>query len=291
MKGDYALRLPDWIKTKGLSCQHNTKHILKNYRVNTVCENARCPNIGECYSKPTATFMILGSKCTRNCGFCSVESSFPEPVDSEEPIRIALAAKEMGLKYIIITSVTRDDLLDGGSQHFAETVSTIKKIINNAKVEVLVPDFKGDINAIDIVMDSKPDVFGHNVETVPRLYPIVRPRADYNRSLNVLRYAKEISTDTNIKSGIMLGLGETFNEIIEVLKELKGVGCDFITIGQYLRPSKNNLPVIEYISPNVFEEIRIIALEMGFKYVASAPLVRSSMNAEEMFILGNRQNA
>ncbi|NWF51841.1 MAG: lipoyl synthase [Nitrospirae bacterium] len=285
------MRLPDWIKTRGLSCQHNTKQILKKFKVNTVCENARCPNIGMCYSKPTATFMILGAKCTRNCSFCSVESSFPEPIDSDEPIRVALAAKEMGLKYIIITSVTRDDLLDGGSQHFANTVTAVKSIINNAKVEVLTPDFKGDISAIDTVMNSKPDVFGHNVETIPRLYPIVRPRADYNRSLNVLRYAKEISTDTNIKSGIMLGLGETFKEIIEVLKELKEVGCDFITIGQYLRPTKTNLPVVEYINPNIFEEIRIIAIEMGFKYVASAPLVRSSMNAEEMCMLGNKQNA
>lgn len=284
MNREIVMRIPEWIKTKGLSCQHNTRHILKNYRVNTVCESARCPNIGECYSRSAATFMIMGTKCTRNCGFCSVESSLPEPLDSEEPYRVALAAKEMGLKYVVITSVTRDDLSDGGAGHFAHTVYEVKKIINNAKVEVLTPDFKGNKDAIAIVIDSKPDVFGHNVETIPRLYKIVRPGADYIRSLKVLRYARDISRSINIKSGLMLGLGETIKEVIEVLKELNDAGCDFVTIGQYLRPTKKNLPVVEYIHPEIFETIRVIAIDIGFKYVASSPLVRSSYNAEEMFI-------
>ncbi len=285
------MRIPNWIKTKGLSYQHNTKHILKNYKVNTVCENARCPNIGECYSRSTATFMILGTKCTRNCGFCSVESSHPEHLDSEEPYRVALAAKEMGLKYVVITSVTRDDLPDGGAEHFAHTVYAVKQTINKVKVEVLTPDFKGNRDSIAMVMDSEPDVFGHNVETIPRLYNLVRPGADYVRSINILRYVKEISPHTNIKSGLMLGLGETLREVIDVLKELYEAGCDFVTIGQYLRPSKKNIPVVEYLHPEVFEKIRLIAIEMGFKYVASSPLVRSSLNAEEMFLAVNKQNA
>lgn len=284
------MRIPDWIRTKGLSYQHNTRRILKNYRVNTVCENARCPNIGECYYRFTATFMILGTKCTRNCSFCSVESSLPEPLDPEEPYRVALAAKEMGLKYVVITSVTRDDLPDSGAEQFAHTVYAVKHI-NKAKVEVLTPDFKGNRDAIAIVINSKPDVFGHNVETIPRLYNLVRPGADYNRSINILRYVKEISPHTNIKSGLMLGLGETLKEVIDVLKELNEAGCDFVTIGQYLRPSKKNLPVAEYIHPDVFERLRLIAMEMGFKYVASSPLVRSSLNAEEIFLAVNKQNA
>jgi len=285
------LSLPEWIKTKGFSGIHNTKHTLRSHRVYTVCEEARCPNIGECFSRRAVTFMILGSKCTRNCGFCSVESSRPEPPDPEEPERVALAAKEMGLKYVVITSVTRDDLLDGGAGHFAQTVYAVRRHIKEAKVEVLTPDFKGDISAIITVMESRPDVYGHNVETVPRLYSIVRPKAGYIRSLGILKYAKKISPVTNTKSGVMLGLGETLNEVIDVLKELNDAGCDFVTIGQYLRPSKKNLPVVEYIKPDIFEKLRLVATGMGFKYVASSPLVRSSMNAEEMYGAVREQNA
>jgi lipoic acid synthetase len=277
------LRLPEWIRTKGLEGIHDTKRILRSYRVSTVCEEARCPNIGECYSKPTATFMILGSKCTRNCGFCSVESSGPEPIDPQEPERVALAAKEMRLKYVVITSVTRDDLPDGGAGHFARTVHAVRRYLQDAKIEVLTPDFKGNINALITVLRSGPDVYGHNVETVPRLYPVVRPRADYIRSLDILKYAKKIAPDINTKSGFMLGLGETLDEVIDVLKDLCDAGCDFVTLGQYLRPSRKNLPVVEYIRPEIFERLRNRALNMGFKYVASSPLVRSSMNAEEMF--------
>lgn len=291
MNGEFTLRLPEWIKTKGFSGIHDVKHILRSYRVSTVCEEARCPNIGECYPRPAATFMILGSKCTRNCGFCSVESSRPEPPDPGEPERVALAAKELGLKYVVITSVTRDDLPDGGAGDFAQTVYAVKRHIKEAKVEVLTPDFKGDVNAINTVMDSRPDVYGHNVETVPRLYHVVRPQADYIRSLSILGYAKKISPDTNTKSGLMLGLGETLKEVIDVLRDLNDAGCDFVTIGQYLRPSKKNLSVVEYIKPDMFERLRLIAIDMGFKYVASSPLVRSSMNAEEMYGATRVKNA
>jgi len=277
------LRLPEWIRTKGFEGIHDTKRILRSYNVSTVCEEARCPNIGECYSRPTATFMLLGSKCTRNCGFCSVESSMPEPLDHTEPERVARAAKEMRLKYVVITSVTRDDLPDGGAGHFARTVDAVRRYLQDAKVEVLIPDFNGDIGALMTVLSSRPDVFGHNVETVPRLYSVVRPRADYNRSLHILKYAKRVAPDIHTKSGLMLGLGETCDEVTDVLKDLCDAGCDFVTLGQYLRPSRKNLPVVEYIRPEIFERLRNRALNMGFKYVASSPLMRSSMNAEEMY--------
>lgn len=277
------MRLPEWIRTKSFEGIHDTKRTLRSYKVSTVCEEARCPNIGECYSRPTATFMILGSRCTRNCGFCSVESSAPEPIDPKEPERVALAAKEMRLKYVVITSVTRDDLPDGGAGHFARAVYAVRKHLLGVKVEVLTPDFQGDTDALLTVLSSRPDVFGHNVETVPRLYLVVRPRADYIRSLQILKYAKKIAPDVHTKSGLMLGLGETLDEVSDVLKDLSNAGCDFVTIGQYLRPSRKNLPVIEYIRPEIFESLRNRALDMGFKYVASSPLVRSSMNAEEMY--------
>ncbi len=289
------MRLPEWIKVKSFiedplrrAGLHDTKNILRNYKLSTVCEEARCPNRGECFSKPTATFMILGSSCTRNCGFCSVESSIPKPVDEDEPERVAMAAKDMKLKYVVVTSVTRDDLSDGGASHFARTVHAIRKHMPDAKVEVLTPDFKGEYEALSIVIDSRPDVFNHNVETVPRLYKYVRPQADYIRSLNVLLNAKNISPDILTKSGLMLGLGETYNEVVTVLKNLRDVGCDTVTIGQYLRPSKQNLPVREYIRPEIFDQYKEIALDLGFKYAASSPLVRSSMNADEMFINGNK---
>jgi len=278
-----SLRLPEWIRAKNHGGLHDTKQVLRSHGLATVCEEARCPNIGECFSRPTATFMILGSKCTRNCGFCSVESSIPEPLDPEEPERVAMAAKEMGLRYVVITSVTRDDLYDGGAEHFAKTVYAVKKYLPDTRVEVLTPDFKGNLNALNRVLHSKTDVYNHNVEIVPRLYPVVRPGADYRRSLNILKYAKKIAPQINIKSGIMLGLGETLDEVIDVLRDLRNAGCELVTIGQYLRPSRLNLPVVEYIRPGVFERLRLKALNMGFKYAASAPLVRSSMNAEEMY--------
>ena len=277
------MRIPEWIKVKNPMGLHGTKRILRSYGLSTVCEEARCPNMGECFSRPTATFMILGSKCTRNCGFCSVKSSIPEPLDPEEPKRVAMAAKEMGLRYVVITSVTRDDLSDGGAGHFAKTVYSVRKYLPETKVEILTPDFKGNLNSLNTALNSRPDVFNHNIETIPRLYPVVRPLADYRQSLYILEYVKKTALDIYTKSGLMLGLGERLDEVIDVLRELRSAGCDIITIGQYLRPSRFNLPVIEYIRPEIFERLRLTALSMGFKYVASAPLVRSSMNADEMY--------
>jgi lipoic acid synthetase len=283
MKKDINMRLPDWIRTKSRCESHNTKHLLRRHKLSTVCEEARCPNRADCFSKPTAAFMILGSSCTRNCGFCSVNSSVPEPLDDYEPENVALAAEELGLKYVVITSVTRDDLMDGGAGQFAKTVGALKKKIPGIKIEVLTPDFQGMESSLKTVLDSGPDVFNHNMETIPRLYPLVRPGADYSRSLSVLEKAKRIAPDIFTKSGFMLGLGETLDEIKISLKDLRKTGCDFVTIGQYLRPAKKNLPVVEYILPDVFEKLRVEALDMGFRFVASGPMVRSSMNAEEMF--------
>jgi lipoic acid synthetase len=277
------LRIPEWIKVKNPMGLHSTKRILRSYGLSTVCEEAKCPNIGKCFSRQTATFMILGSRCTRNCGFCSVKSSIPEPLDPEEPEKVAMAAKEMGMRYVVITSVTRDDLPDGGAGHFARTINYVRKHLSEAKVEILTPDFKGNINSIDTVTNSRPDVFNHNIETVPRLYPVVRPLADYRRSLYILEYVKKTASETYTKSGLMLGLGERLDEVIDVLRDLRSAGCDIVTIGQYLRPSRFNLPVVEYIKPEIFERLRITALSMEFKHVASAPLVRSSMNAYEMY--------
>lgn len=277
------MRLPEWIKTNVRADLRNTKQLLRRHRLSTVCEEARCPNKAECFSKPTATFMILGSSCTRNCGFCTVKFSNPEPLDEREPENVADAAEEMGLRYVVVTSVTRDDLPDGGAEHFARTITAIRKKLPDAKVEVLTPDFNGDPGALKRVLEAKPDIYNHNMETVERLYPLVRPKAVYSRSLRLLKLAREIAPDVHTKSGFMLGLGERYEEVIRLLEELRGVECDFITIGQYLRPAKDNLPVVEYIRPEVFEELRTEAVKMGFRHTASGPLVRSSMNAEEMY--------
>jgi lipoic acid synthetase len=274
------MRLPEWIRARyDHERLHPMKGLLRRHGLSTVCEEARCPNIGECFSKPTATFMILGRRCTRNCGFCSIEKAIPFPPDEEEPLRVAMAANEMGLKYVVVTSPARDDLPDGGAGHFAETVREIKRHLPGAKVEVLTPDFN---ERLHIVLEAGPDVFNHNVETVPRLYPIVRPKADYERSLRLLSLVKGLS-DIPAKSGLMVGLGETFKEVLGVLRDLRKAGCDFVTIGQYLRPSKGNLPVAEYLPPEVFDRLRDAALEMGFRHAASGPMVRSSMNAQEAY--------
>jgi lipoic acid synthetase len=277
------MRLPEWIKTRGLTELHETRHLLRRHGVSTVCEEARCPNKGECFSKPTATFMILGLNCTRNCGFCSVNSGAPGPVDENEPDNVAEAVYEMGLRYVVITSVTRDDLPDGGAAHFAKTIAAVRRRLPAARVEVLTPDFKGDLNALRTVLDAGPDIFNHNIETVERLYSVVRHGADFDRSLNILSHAKTIAPDISVKSGFMLGLGEKYSEVLDLMQKLRLAGCDLVTIGQYLRPTRNNLPVVEYVPPEVFETLRIKALDMGFIYAASGPLVRSSMNAEEMY--------
>jgi lipoic acid synthetase len=277
------MRLPEWIRSGRRAEVHGTKHLLRRHGISTVCEEARCPNRVVCFTRPTAAFMILGSNCTRNCGFCSVNPGRPDPVDAAEPGKVAAAAAEMGLTYVVITSVTRDDLPDGGSGHFAETVRAVRRRLPDSRIEVLTPDFRGDTAALKTVLDSGPDVYNHNIETIGRLYATVRPGADYRRSLSVLEQAKKIRPAVKTKSGLMLGLGETLSEVRLLFRDLRGAGCDFVTIGQYLRPTRKNLPVVEYVRPEIFEDLRITALGMGFIHAASAPLVRSSMNAEEMY--------
>lgn len=273
---------PEWLKVQ-LSGTHQTKKILRHYRVSTVCEEARCPNQGRCFSKNTATFMILGDRCTRNCSFCAVESNNPLPPDHGEHRRVAEAALALGLKFVVITSVTRDDLPDGGAGHFAKTIQALRQNAPEIKIEVLTPDFKGDLEALRTVLNASPDVFNHNIETVPRLYASVRSKADYLTSMNILSSAKALYPYIKTKSGIMLGLGEKEAEVLSVLRNMADAGCDFLTVGQYLRPRKGNIPVVEYIKPEVFEQYKVKALEMGFKAVISSPLTRSSMNAEEMY--------
>ncbi|MGB9597258.1 MAG: lipoyl synthase [Candidatus Poribacteria bacterium] len=276
---------PDWLK-KRITINNKQKRILEllnGLHLNTVCQSALCPNIAECFTKGTATFMILGNICTRNCRFCAIKSGTPLPVDEDEPRRLALAAKEMELKHIVITSVTRDDLSDGGATHFAKTIDELHKNLAYATTEVLTPDFKGKESALSIVLNSKPDIFNHNVETVPRLYPEVRPMADYKRSLSVLEKAKKIDPQIYTKSGIMVGLSETRSEISQVLKDLRSVECDIVTIGQYLSPSSLHIKIYEYVRPEVFKDIEQEAKELGFSYVASGPFVRSSFNAESAF--------
>lgn len=289
MTDQTVLRLPEWIRARHDHADlSQTKRRLRKSGVSTVCEEARCPNKGECFKRPTATFMILGTSCTRRCGFCSVTPGEPPAPDPEEPMKIALAAREMALKYVIVTSVTRDDLPDGGAGHFALTIRAIKEILPGARVEVLTPDFKGEPEAIATVLSAVPDVFNHNVETVPSLYGRVRPQADYERSLKVLEYAKQYAPRILTKSGLMLGVGERADEVRRVLMDLRDAGCDMLTVGQYLRPSRRNLPVVEYMRPEVFEALGREAKQMGFRFVASSPLVRSSMNAEELFMTEDR---
>lgn len=273
--------LPDYLK-RGLISTEKTKtvrNILKTKCLNTVCEEARCPNKAECYAHDTATFMILGDTCTRNCRFCAIKTGVPNLVDVDEPQHVGEAVKELGLKYAVITSVTRDDLPDGGAEHFRQTICEIKKLSPETKVEILIPDFKGDTNSLDIVLSAKPDVLNHNVETVPNLYKKVRPQAIYERSLAVLKYLKDINSETYTKTGFMVGLGETKEDLISLFKDLKNINLDILTIGQYIQPSKQHLEVQKYYSPEEFEELKNLAVQQGLKTVVSSPLVRSSYNA------------
>ncbi len=276
------MRHPEWIKVS-LAGMHDTKKVLRHHGVSTVCEEARCPNRGKCFSESTATFMILGDRCTRNCAFCAVESSLPLPPDPDEPQRVAEAAVELGLKFVVITSVTRDDLSDGGADQFAKTIRAVRQMGKSIKIEVLTPDFKGSTEALNAVLGAMPDVFNHNIETVPRLYGAVRPMADYGTSLDILKNAKKLYPEATSKSGIMVGLGEDEGEVLQVMKDLRDAECDILTVGQYLRPGRRNIPVVEYITPAVFEKYRAAALGLGFRAVASSPLTRSSMNAEKIF--------
>ena len=276
------MRLPEYLK-RGLIDTDKTKkvrQILKEKCLNTVCEEARCPNKAECYSKDTATFMIMGDTCTRNCRFCNITSGKPLPLDKEEPFNVAQAVKELKLNYAVITSVTRDDLPDGGALHFAQTISEIKKYSPDTKVEVLIPDFKGDLKSLDTVLNANPDVLNHNVETVPALYKKVRPQAIYERSLKVLRYAKSKAIT---KTGIMVGLGETKENLISLFKDLKNTDIDILTIGQYIQPSKNHIEVMKYYTPEEFNQLKELAEKEGIKIVISNPLVRSSFKAFEAY--------
>lgn len=256
--------------------------LLEGLNLHTVCDSALCPNRGECFKKGTATFIILGNICTRNCGFCAVKKGKPLPLDPEEPYHIAQAARHLQLKHIVVTSVTRDDLPDGGAEHFAETIIEIKKQLPKSTVEVLVPDFEGSWEALQRVIDAQPEVINHNIETVNRLYRLVRPKAVYKRSLELLRQVKIRDKNIISKSGIMVGLGEEEEEIIQAMKDLREVDGDILTIGQYLRPSPLHLRVQNYIHPDKFEEYQKTGMSLGFKYVASAPLVRSSYHAGEI---------
>lgn len=278
---DNNQKFPQWLRQK-ISCQETIlmQKFLEKENINTVCESALCPNRGECYKRGTATFLILGKNCTRNCSFCAINKAKPEPIDFSEPQRIAKITKAMNLKHVVITSVTRDDLEDGGALHFANVIKEIKKISPEIIIEVLVPDFKGKFESIKKVIDAKSDIFNHNLETVPCLYSKVRKGADYKRSLLVLKTAKKINPQIVTKSGLMVGLGETQKQVLKTMDNLRQVGCDFLTIGQYLAPTKKHFPVKEFVKPEIFEKYRKAGLKIGFINVFSGPFVRSSYLAD-----------
>jgi lipoic acid synthetase len=276
-------RRPEWLKVRlpGGAGYSRVKGLVHEHKLNTVCEDARCPNIGECWGAGTATFMILGEVCTRACKFCAVKTGMPPEYDLDEPRRIAEAIRKLGLKYAVITSVDRDDLKDGGASIFAETIRKTRDSCPGMRIEVLIPDFQGSAEALRTVVEAVPDVLGHNVETVPRLYPLARAGSRYQRSLNHLANAKSFGIQVTTKSGIMLGLGEDRDEILAVLKDLREADVDLVTLGQYLQPTRENLPVDKFYTPEEFREFRDTAYSMGFRHVASGPLVRSSYHAHE----------
>jgi lipoic acid synthetase len=276
-------RLPEFLKRPIIDTDttRTVRKILKTNCLNTVCENARCPNKNECYTKNTATFLIMGNACTRNCRYCNITCQKPEPLNPDEPKNVAKAVKDLGLKYAVITSVTRDDLPDGGAEHFAKCISEIRKISSNTKIEILTPDFKNDKKALDIIIEANPDVFNHNIETVREVFKTARPQGNYDNSLQVLKYVKEHS-NIETKSGLMIGLGETFSQIEETMKDLYSVNCDILTIGQYIQPSKEHLPVSKYYSLEEYEELKQMAKNVGITKFQIGPLVRSSYNASEL---------
>ena len=274
--------LPSWIRKRvSLEEGEETQNLLQSLSLHTVCESAHCPNRGECFRRKVATFLIMGNICTRRCRFCAIDKGTPQPLDPEEPKRVAEASQVLGLRHVVVTSVTRDDLPDGGASHFAATIREIRRVLPFSTVEVLTPDFQGREESWQIVVKEKPEVFNHNVETIPRLYSMVRPLASYDRSLTLLKRVKEIAPSIITKSGLMVGLGEKREEVVEILKDLREVGCDVVTIGQYLRPSPRHLEVKEYVSPQVFSWYEDIARSLGFRGVASSPFVRSSYLAEK----------
>ena len=276
---------PPWLRVKFPSHKNffNVSNLIKEKHLHTICQSARCPNIGECWSQKTATFLILGDRCTRGCSFCAVAKGDPLPLSSDEPQKVAEAVKAMGLRYAVITSVTRDDLADGGASVFAETVRAVRKKVQGVKVEVLIPDFEGSIDALMTVIEAKPDVLNHNLEVPETLYPgINRAKENYRRSLIVLENAHKFGAKT--KSGLMIGLGESREDIFQTLVDLRAVSCDLLTIGQYLQPTKTNAPVLEYYTPQEFLQLKHIALDLGFKAVESGPLVRSSYMAHKLYL-------
>lgn len=276
-------RLPEYLKRPIIDTDRtrNVRKILKVNCLSTVCENARCPNKNECYTKNTATFLIMGNVCTRNCRYCNISCERPVPLDLEEPMHIAKAVKDLGLKYSVITSVTRDDLPDGGAEHFANCIYEIRKLSPDVKIEILTPDFKGNKDALDIIIKAHPNVFNHNIETVRNIFKTARPQGNYDCSLNVLKYVKE-NSDIITKSGLMVGLGETFEDIEQTLVDLKNVGCDILTIGQYIQPSKNHLEVSKYYTLEEFSELEKLAEKVGILHYQIGPLVRSSYRAAEL---------
>ncbi len=276
-------RLPDYLKRPIIDTEktRNVRKILKENCLNTVCENARCPNKNECYTCNTATFLIMGNVCTRNCRYCNITCKKPEPLDVKEPLHIAKAVKDLGLKYAVITSVTRDDLPDGGAEHFANCIYEIRKQSLDIKIEILTPDFKGDINSLNTIIKANPNVFNHNIETVKDLFKAARPQGNYDCSLKVLKYIKD-NSDITVKSGLMVGLGETFEQIEKTLDDLKLAGVDILTIGQYIQPSKQHLEVAKYYTLEEFEILKELAGKVGFNYYQIGPLVRSSYRAAEL---------
>ena len=281
MKG----RLPAWFRQRPPDPQImlNVKSLLNGFRLHTICESANCPNIGSCFSRGTATFLVLGDVCTRNCTFCAVKKGVPTPVDKNEPQHLLEAVDRLNLNYVVITSVTRDDLPDGGASHFAKIIRLLRGNIKDLIVEVLIPDFLGSADALQIVVEAGPQVINHNVETVPRLYQEVRPRAEYSRSVKLLYMVKKMNQEIITKSGLMFGLGETRSEVIGVMQDLREANCELLTIGQYLQPSSGHHPVARFIPPVEFSEYVKIGRDMGFAEVASAPLVRSSFKAAELY--------
>ena len=275
------LERPKWLRAPAPAGENyrDLKGLIERLRLHTVCESAACPNVGECWNHRTATFMMLGNVCTRRCGFCAVQKGAPLPVDYDEPARIAEAVALMGLKFAVITSVNRDDRHDGGAELFAMVIRAIRQRVPECGVEVLIPDFQGNLEAVETVMEARPDVLNHNTETVPRLYRQVRLGARYERSLQVLEHARRVQPLTPTKSGLMLGLGETVEEVLQVMRDLRDHRVGILTLGQYLRPSPKHLPIVRYVTPAEFEELRIAGNQMGFAHVESGPLVRSSYHA------------
>ncbi len=277
-------RLPEWLRKpqRNVEADHDLKAMFRTRGLHTVCEEARCPNRNECFGRGAATFMILGDICSRSCGFCSVKTGRGLPMESlaGEPEQVAAAAAELGLRYVVITSVNRDELADGGALHFARTIEAVRRRLPEAQIEVLTPDFKGNRAALQVVLDARPDTYNHNVETVPRLYRRVRPQAVYQQSLEVLQEAHRYAPQTLTKSGLMVGLGETIVEVKQLLEDLRTYDVDVVTIGQYLQPTRRHLPVAEYIHPDVFEEYKVYGESLGFRAVFAGPLVRSSYMAD-----------